>query len=203
MKKRISYPQTLFLLLAFVLSSTTAYAQTVKIYRDSLFDFSKIKTYKFRPGKVMLNGDTIDRAQANNNMLAAFQNNFFQHHLNFDAKNGQLTFTFIGGIQSQESLASYGQQIKLPKGVIESSTEEWKNDDRPQGVLILALMNPKTNKPVWVSVGYDRFFTRDSQRVIDAMFKESFENFPNIGKYLPKSTSVKNKTKAPVKKKGR
>ncbi|POY35554.1 hypothetical protein C3K47_14250 [Solitalea longa] len=189
-----------FFLFLFLLLVTNTNAQTVKIFRDSLFDFSSIKTYRFRPGKVLVNRDTINRESANSNIQAVFETNFYQHHLTFDALKGQLIFTFLGGVQTQSNLARYGPQFHLPKGIIENSSTEWLDDDRPEGVLILALINPKTNKPVWVAVGYDRFFTRDSQRVIDAMFKEAFTDFPTNGKYLPPN-SFKKKTTATKKKK--
>ncbi|MCO4292676.1 DUF4136 domain-containing protein [Solitalea sp. MAHUQ-68] len=184
-----------FLLIFFYFG--TSNAQTVKVFRDSSFNFSIIKTYRFKPGKVLVNRDTVNRESANSNMQAVFEANFYQHHLTFDATKGQLIFTFIGGIQTQASLARYGPQLRLPKGIVESSSEEWLDDDRPEGVLVLGLINPITNRLVWAAIGYDRFFTRDSQRVIDAMFKEAFTDFPNKGQSIPASY-YKKKT-SPVK----
>ncbi|AFD08472.1 DUF4136 domain-containing protein [Solitalea canadensis] len=182
-----------------------ANGQTVKVYRDSTYNFTNDSTYKFRNGKVIINRDTVDRTQANSNMQAVFEANYFQHHLKLNPVKGQLIFTFLGGIQNQTNLATYGQQIRLPKGVINSATEQWQSDERPEGVLVLALINPKTNKPVWAAVGYDRFFTRDSQKIIDAMFKEAFENFPNKGTYFPadyyKKPTVKKTPASPKKQK--
>lgn len=179
--------------------------QTVKVYRDSTYNFAKDSTYKFRNGKLIIDRDTINRTYTNSNVQALFETNYYQHHLKLNPLKGQLIFTFLGGIQSQSNLATYGEQIRLPKGVIETSAGEWKDDERPEGVLVLALINPKTNKPVWAAVGYNRFFTRDSQRVLDAMFKEAFENFPNKGSYFPPSYLKKNApaktTKKPASKK--
>lgn len=179
--------------------------QSVKVYKDSTYNFANDSTYRFRNGKLIIDRDTVNRTHTNSNVQALFESNYYQHHLKLNPVKGQLIFTFLGGIQSQSNLATYGEQIRLPKGVLDAPPEEWRADERPEGVLILALINPKTNKPVWAAVGYDRFFTRDSQRVLDAMFKEAFENFPNKGSYFPASYLKKNAppktTKKPATKK--